>query len=78
MSDVRCHTCGADLLDRTHTLGCNPINQMRDLVSFGYSHGAGAYRSGGDPFVMLRPTGEPVYEQDFGAEIDRLLARVSA
>lgn len=51
---------------------CDTTQYMEDLLSFGYSH-APEVRSFGGPFMMRRPDGSIVSEEEFGTEINRLL-----
>lgn len=48
------------------------VQLMKDLLSFGYSHAPEARMAGG-PFKLRRLDGSVVSEEEFEAELNRLL-----
>ncbi len=48
------------------------IQQMLDLLSFGYTHPTYS-RAAGSPLALISPEGKRINEEDFQKEIDHLL-----
>lgn len=83
-SEIKCSTCGgfvhplrSDFLhpEDHQFCSCDVFQNLRDLKSFGYKAAPEARFFGG-PYMMRSPDGTLVSEEDFSAEIERLLAGV--
>lgn len=79
--ELNCSSCGgivhplkSDFVDpsKHKFCGCDAIQNLRDLRSFGYKD-APETRFFGGPYAMRRPDGTIVSEEDFSLELERLL-----